>query len=155
MLEGWSPPTHELEVFHFGNTPDLAAILAHLVVKGVKRGTTGWKAATLRDGYTIPQADTVSIVTEGFGYALCAIRTERVEHLRFADINATHAWVEGEGDRTLDEWRKGHLDYFRREARRLDLDFTEDSELFFEHFQLICVLGRDRDPIGAPTAPSR
>jgi len=45
MLGGWSPPTRALDVFHFGNTPELAAHLAHLVIKGVKRGTTGWVEA--------------------------------------------------------------------------------------------------------------
>ena len=75
----------ELDVFHFGNTPELAAKLAHLVVKGVKRGTTCWLAAVERDGSPVPRVGTVSIVTDGFGYAQCAIRTERVERLRQDD----------------------------------------------------------------------
>jgi uncharacterized protein YhfF len=84
----------------------------------------------------------VSIVTDGFGYPLCAIRTESVEYLRFRDIGAKHALVEGEGDRTLENWREGHLTYFHREADRLGLTFTEDAQLFFEHFRVLAVLGR-------------
>jgi uncharacterized protein YhfF len=142
MLGGWSPPTHDLDVFHFGNTPELAANLAHLVVKGVKRGTTGWTAAAEREGAAIPHAGMVSIVTDGFGYALCAIRTERIEHVRCGDIDATHAWVEGQGDRTLEDWRDGHLRYFHAEAARYGLTFTEDAMLFFEHFRVLSVFGR-------------
>ena len=142
MLGGWTPPTLDLDVFYFGDGPELAAALAHLVMKGVKRGTTGWLAAAQREGVAIPRAGMVSIVTDGFGHALCAIRTEQVEHLRFADVTERHAFVEGEGDRTLADWRAGHLQYFGREAARLGLTFTEDEIVFFEHFRLLAVLGR-------------
>lgn len=142
MLGGWVPPTRELDVFYFGNGPELAATLAHLVVKSVKRGTTGWLAAARRDGVVLPEVGMVSIVTDGFGHAQCAIRWDKVEHLRFGDIDASHAWAEGEGDRTLADWRAGHLGYFGREATRLGLAFSDDEIVFFAHFSLISVLGR-------------
>jgi uncharacterized protein YhfF len=142
MLGGWEPPTPELDVFCFGDEPELAAKLAHLVVKGVKRGSTGWAEAAQRDGSAISQVGMVSIVTDGFGYPQCAIRTERVEHLRFCDIGAEHAWAEGEGDRTLEDWRLCHLAYFHHEAARLGLTFTEDAQVFFEHFRVLAVFGR-------------
>jgi uncharacterized protein YhfF len=142
MLGGWTPPTRALDVFQFGNTPALAAALAHLVVKGDKRGTTGWVAAAERDGSKIPEAGLVSIVTDGFGYPLCAIRTERVERLRFGDITAAHARAEGEGDRTLEDYRDVHLRYFHREAAQHGLVFSDDAVVFFEHFGVLAVLGR-------------
>jgi uncharacterized protein YhfF len=142
MLGGWEPPTRALDVFYFGDGPELAAKLAHLVVKGVKRGTTGWTDAAERDGSTIPHVGMVSIVTDGFGYPQCAVRTERVEHCRFGDIGAEQAWAEGEGDRTLEDWRAGHLAYFHREAAKLGLTFTEEAQVFFEHFRVLAVLGR-------------
>jgi uncharacterized protein YhfF len=142
MLGGWSPPTQDLDVFYFGDTPELAAALAHLVVKGVKRGTTGWLAAAHREAVAIPHPGLVSIVTDGFGHALCAIRSETVEQLRFADVAERHAWIEGEGDRTLGDWRAGHLQYFHSEAARLGLTFGEDELVFFEHFRLLAVFGR-------------
>lgn len=142
LLGGWSPPTRELDVFHFGDTPALAARLGHLVVKGVKRGTTGWLAAAERDGSPVPTPGQLSIVTDGFGIPLCAVRSERVQRLRFGAIAASHAWAEGEGDRTLEDWREAHLAYFHREAAALGLTFTEDAEVFFEHFRVVAVLGR-------------
>ena len=92
-------------------------------------------------GATLPRVGTVSIVTDRFGYAQCAIRTERIERLRFGDVESRHAWVEGEGDRTLEDWRAGHLAYFEREAARLGLAFSDDELVFFEHFRLIAVFG--------------
>lgn len=146
MLGGWEPPTRALDVFYFGDGPELAAQLAHLVIKGVKRGTTGWVDAAVREGSTIPHAGLVSIVTDGFGYPQCAIRTERVEHRRFGDIDAEQARAEGEGDRSLEDWRVGHLDYFHREAARHGLTFSEDAPVFFEHFRVLAVLGRADEP---------
>jgi uncharacterized protein YhfF len=142
MLGGWSPPRGKLDVFHFGDGPAMAALLAHLVMKGVKRGTAGSLDAAKREGVAVPEVGWVSIVTDGFGYALCAIRTERVELVRFADIEPRHAWVEGEGDRTLEHWREVHRQYFTAEAARLGIGFGEDSIVFFEHFRLLAVLGR-------------
>ncbi len=145
MLGGWAPPTHALDVFHFGNTPEMAAALAHLVVKGSKRGTAGWLAATEREGSMVPRAGQVSIVTDGHGHALCAIQTERVELLRFDQIDARHAWIEGEGDRSLEDWRAGHQRYFHAEAAQFGLTFTDDAMIFFEHFRVLAVFGRS-DP---------
>ncbi|HEU4868209.1 MAG TPA: ASCH domain-containing protein [Actinomycetota bacterium] len=142
MLGGWEPPTRAMDVFYFGDGPEMAAKLAHLIVKGVKRGTTGWVDAEEREGSTIPSVGMVSIVTDGFGYPQCALQTERVEYLRFADIGAEHAWAEGEGDRTLENWREGHLAYFHRQAAQLNLTFTEDVQVFFEHFRVLAVFGR-------------
>jgi uncharacterized protein YhfF len=142
MLGGWTPPTRAPDVFAFGNTPELAAQLAHLVVKGEKRGTTCWIAAAERDGSKLPHLGLVSIVTDGFGYPVCAIQTAQVDHVRFRDIDATQAALEGEGDRSLDDWREVHLRYFHQEARQLGLTFTEDEIVCFEHFHVLAVLGR-------------
>jgi uncharacterized protein YhfF len=98
--------------------------------------------AAERDGCALGTPGLVSIVTDGFGHALCAIRIERVEQLRFCDVSPAHAWIEGEGDRTLDDWRAGHLRYFSAEAARLGLVFSEDARVNFEHFTLIAVFGR-------------
>jgi uncharacterized protein YhfF len=150
MLAGWHPPTRELDVFMFGDTPQMASLLAHMVARGDKRATAGWCAAAERAGETIPWPGLVSVVTDGFGMPICAIETERVDRVRFADIDEEVAFAEGEGDRTLDDWREGHRRYFEREAKRLDLTFDDDAELFVERFRLLRVLGRAPD--GAPSS---
>src|SRR5688500_4724840 len=54
VLGGWEPPTRDIDVFAFGSTPEQAARLAHHVIKGGKRGTTGWLAAMERDNLPLP-----------------------------------------------------------------------------------------------------
>ena len=142
VLGGWEPPTRDFDVFYFGSTPEQAARLAHHVIKGDKRGTTGWHATAKHEGWTLPKVGGVSIVTDGFGIPLCAIQTERVVHARFRDATDEIARAEAEGDMTLDDWRDSHRRYFEAEGSRIGVPFTDDAELFHEYFRVVRVLGR-------------
>jgi uncharacterized protein YhfF len=142
LLGGWEPPTREIDVFAFGSTPEQAARLAHHVIKGNKRGTTGWVTALERDKQIIPTPGLVSIVTDGFGIPLCAIQTERVDHKRFGDATVEIAIAEDEGDTTLEDWRIGHRKYFTDEGARIGESFTDDSIVIHEYFRVLRVLQR-------------
>jgi len=142
MLGGWQPPTTDLVAFFFGNEPRLASQLAHHVVKGTKRGTTSWVALAEHEGWDSMTAGLVSIVTDGFGIPLCAIRTTRIERARFRDAGPEIAAAEGEGDLSLDDWRAAHLHYFGGEAARTGIPFTDDSELELEYFEVLKVFQR-------------
>jgi uncharacterized protein YhfF len=142
MLGGWRPPTRDLMVFYFGNEPRLASQLAHHVVKGTKRGTTSWVALAEREGWDSVGVGLVSIVTDGFGIPLCAIETTRIERGRFRDAGPEIAAAEGEGDMSLEDWRAAHVHYFEREAARIGIPFTDDSELDYEYFKVLHVFQR-------------
>jgi uncharacterized protein YhfF len=144
MLGGWKPPTRALEVFAFGNTPALAAKLAHLIVKGSKRATTAAIAVAERLGWSLPDPGTVSIVTDGFGLAMCAVRTSRVVRCRFDEAGDEIARAEGEGDGTHADWRETHARYFTAEAAALGLTFDDASPIFCEYFELVTVFGANR-----------
>jgi uncharacterized protein YhfF len=143
VLGGWEPPTRNFDVFYFGATPEQAARLAHHVVKGKKRGTTGWIAALEREGATIPTPGLVSIVTDGFGIPLCAIETERVITNRFGDAPEDIAIAEAEGDCSLDDWRTSHRAYFEREGARIGTSFHDDSLVLHEYFRVLRVFSAD------------
>lgn len=142
VLGGWEPPTRDFDVWAFGSTPEEATRLAHHVIKGHKRATTGWVAAAKAEGWPLPQVGSVSIVTDGFGIPLCAIQSERVVYARFCDATDEIARGEAEGDTTLDDWREGHRRYFEAEGRRLGIPFTADAELVHEYFRVLQVLRR-------------
>lgn len=141
MLGGYEPPRRDIEAFHFGDSPELAAKLAHLVVKGRKRATTGWVEALERTDEAIPRPGMLWVVTDYFGYPLCV--TETVEALRvpFGQVPEDIARGEGEGDLTYADWREGHIRYFRREAEALGIDFNDRSLMCAEVFRVLRVLG--------------
>jgi uncharacterized protein YhfF len=141
LLGGWQPPTRALDVGSFGSDPEMAARLAHFIVKGTKRATTGRVLAAELDGWSVPEVGNLSLVTDGFGYPVCAIRTERVVRARFGDAPADIARAEGEGDGSLADWRASHRRYFEAEAARLGIGFDDDAAMFYEYFSVERVLG--------------
>jgi uncharacterized protein YhfF len=142
MLGGHRPSTRALDVFSFGAGARMAAQLAHLVIKGSKRWTTGLIAAMERQGAPIPHVGLQSIVTDGFGIPLCLLQTAEVRHVRFGDVLHDVAAGEGEGDLSFEDWHEVHVRYFSREARELGLEFTDDSLVFNERFEVLKVFAR-------------
>ena len=60
----------------------------------------------------MPKVGDHSVVLDGEGLPLCIIRTTAVEIRPFGEVDEAFAWDEGEGDRTLADWRRGHEWYF-------------------------------------------
>lgn len=147
MLGGHEPPRRNIDAFYFGNTPELAAKLAHLVVKGRKRATSGWIEALERAGEPLPEPGTLWVVTDYFGYPQCLIETVEVRRVPFGDVAEDIARGEGEGDLTYADWREVHVRYFEAEAAELGLKFSDHSLVLNEIFRVIRVLGV-ADPAG-------
>lgn len=150
MLGGWHPPKRSVDVFYFGSKGLMASQLAHLVAKGSKRLTAGWRASHAKTGMPEPEVGWVSIVTDGFGIPIACIATEEVRRLSFASVTEEMARLEGEGDLTLDDWKRGHRRYWREvEAPMVGLEFEEDAEIFVERFRLLKVFA-GQHPVDRP-----
>ena len=53
------------------------------------------------------------------------------------EVDASFAWDEGEGDRSLECWRRAHTDYFTRRG-----EFSPAMELYCERFRVVEVRPR-------------
>jgi uncharacterized protein YhfF len=142
VLGGWAPPTRSIDAWSFGDRPEMAANLVHLVACGAKRVTMGWVDAAKRDGTPLPYEGGVSVVTDGFGYPRVVLRTVEVRELPFDMIDAASAAGEGEGDLTYEDWRESHVAYFTSEAARLGLTFHERAVIAVERFEVLHIVGR-------------
>lgn len=142
MLGGWEPPVRDVDVWSFGNEPEMASRLAHLVACGEKRVTVGWIAASERSGTPLAREGGVSVVTDGFGYPRLVLRTAAVREQPFGDIDAVTAAGEGEGDLSYEDWRDAHEAYFLGEAGRFDLAFDERALIAVERFEILHIVGR-------------
>ena len=56
---------------------------------------------------------------------------------KFCDVGEDIAYKEGEGDQTLEYWRKAHEKYFREQCEEYGIEFSEDMEVITEEFELI------------------
>ena len=96
---------------------------------------SAWPADALPHTAAVP--DGYSVVTEIDGTPRAVIRTTGLERRKFFDVDAAFAWDEGEGDRTLDDWKHGHWSYFSRECESLGRPMSEDAEVCLERFELL------------------
>ena len=62
MLGGWSPLTRALDVWSFGDRPEMAAQLVHLVACGAKRVTMGWVDAARKHGTPLAYEGGVTVL---------------------------------------------------------------------------------------------
>ena len=124
----------ELESFAFGDSPELADELLELVLIG-KKTATCWTANEGDKGVVVGKR---WIVKDGQGRPSAVLETREVTRRRFGEVDAAFAYDEGEGDRTLADWREAHTDYFTRRS-----EFSPDMELYCERFRLVEVLKRE------------
>lgn len=126
------------EAWAFGDPslPTLATELALLVRDGPKRATAGLASDYDDDedeDQTLPEIGALSLILDGEGSPVCVIRTTAVEIRRFADVDDAFAWDEGEGDRTLDWWRRAHIRFFDQQGTHIE----DDTLMVLEHFELL------------------
>ena len=78
-----------------------------------------------------------TIVLDGEGQPLCIIQTTEVTIRAFDAVDAQFAYDEGEGDRTLEYWRREHWRYFSRVLPNIGKKPTPEMPLVCERFQVV------------------
>jgi uncharacterized protein YhfF len=126
----------EYEAWAFGGAPDK---LAALVVEGVKTATCSSLDMLTFEGEPVPKPGDYSVILDSAGEAVCIIRTTKAYVEAFDQVGAEHAFKEGEGDRSLDYWRRIHMEYFTEELGAVGLSFDKGSALVCEEFELVYV----------------
>jgi len=132
---GMSP--REITSFYFCDNEIDANECAKLVVQGEKRAT-----ATSMWWFEINQEELPStgdnyIVTDWDGIACCVIEVEKIEIVPFNKVTAEFARIEGEGDKSLEHWRKVHWDYYHRELAGSEFRPKDDMLIVCEYFSVI------------------
>ena len=125
------------EAFHFDDNEATANELADLVLAGVKRATAGLVWSFESAGGSPPKPGALSVVTCWDGRPVCVIETLEVAVLPFEQVTAEFAAVEGEGDGSLEYWRRAHWAYFGRECARLGLEPSLTMPVACERFNVI------------------
>lgn len=124
------------DAFAFGDTPALADESLALVLARPKRATAALVAHFQRSGDALPETGVHSVVLNGQGEPGCVNRTAEVEVEPFDQVVARFAWDEGEDDRTLTSWIKGHRWYFMRQYASWGIPFDQRMPVVFERFEL-------------------
>ena len=127
--------------FSFGDSPAMADELLALVLKGQKTATCGALRDYPEGSPERPQVGRRDVVLDGQGRKAAIIETVEVTVRRFDEVDEQFAYDEGEGFRSLADWREGHQAYFERNG-----GFSSDMELVCERFRLVEALDPEAQP---------
>ncbi len=106
---------HEPRVAHFCDNEKDANKCLKLVLSGKKRATSHSLLGLQYRKEALPKIGDFTILTDWKGKAKCIVRTVAVRLKPFFSIRASYAKIEGEGDMSLDYWKKTHWEYYTRE----------------------------------------
>lgn len=127
----------EYQVWYFGNSSAMAEELVELVLQGKKIATASLQNVNLAVPENAPKLNGISVVTTFDGEPRCIVRTTEIKLLPYDEVPADIAFDEGEGDQSLEYWRRVHHEYFTKEAAELGVEFNERSLVCCERFELL------------------
>lgn len=130
------PNLQPAEIYSFGNTEQMANELARLVVIGQKTATTSAIELYEPDEH-IPQVGDYNVILDGRDRPVAITKTTACTIVKYNQVDAEHAFLEGEGDRTLDYWRSAHEAFFKAEYTEAGRVFTPDKLCLCEQFIIV------------------
>lgn len=125
--------------WYFCDTKEWADKCAQLVIDEIKQGTCSLYEEYKTNNEALPKVGQLDIITNWEGEAKAIIKISKIEKIPFNEVSEELAAKEGEGDRTLTSWRKGHWDFFKRQTKSLCIKPSEDMILVYEHFETIWI----------------
>ncbi|QKY68675.1 ASCH domain-containing protein [Lentibacillus sp. CBA3610] len=124
------------EAWAFGDSKEMADELAELVLNGNKTATAS-NYTMYEEDEPLPYVGLHNIVLDGDGRAVAIVETTSVETVPFDEVTEEHAYLEGEGDRTLRYWREAHEDFFKKESKEVNQEFHNKIPVVCERFKVI------------------
>lgn len=124
----------DYEAWQFGSELDH---LADLVDRGIKTATSSAYPLYEIEGEPLPEPIGYDVILNSNDEAICVIRTTKVYVRKYVEVDAEHAYKEGEGDRSLEYWRRVHEDFFTRELAQYGLKFDEEMKVVCEEFEVV------------------
>jgi uncharacterized protein YhfF len=106
-------------------------------VEGTKSATASLAWEYRADGEPLPQVGDHGVILDGDGEPLCIIETIEVYIEPFGQVDAEQAYMEGEGDRSIEYWREAHWDYFSRRCEALGRKADDCMPVVCERFRVV------------------
>ena len=127
----------EIISFYFCDNEKDANECGQLVLQREKRATATSLWWYDINNEPLPKTGDNYIVTDWQGKALCVIEVDKVEIIAFNEVTSDFAAIEGEGDKSLEYWRKVHWDYYHRELAGSEFKPQQDMLIVCEYFSVI------------------
>ncbi|MBU9720162.1 MULTISPECIES: ASCH domain-containing protein [Bacillaceae] len=130
-----TPKTYD--AWAFGDSKEMADELAELVLEGTKTATASNYILYELENEELPYAGLLNIILDGEGNAVAIVETTSVEVVPFDEVTVEHAYLEGEGDRSLKYWRDVHEEFFKKELEGINHGFHNKIPVVCERFKVV------------------
>ncbi len=132
-----SPKPILSDSWYFGNSAEMAARLGELVREGTKTATAGLLWSYEAENEPLPEPGQFFIIIDWENHPLCVIQTSHVQVLPFNQVGEEHAFLEGEGDRSLKYWRDVHWKFFSMECQEIGKSPSNTMPVVCERFRRV------------------
>ncbi|OAB36016.1 ASCH domain-containing protein [Paenibacillus glacialis] len=129
-------PNH-YDAWRFGYTKELADELSELVLSGTKTATSSNYSLYEIENEPLPFVGQYNIILDGEDIAKSIVVTTFVEVVPYDEVSAEHAFLEGEGDRSLAYWRDVHEAFFTEELQQMNHSFNSKMPVVCQRFQIV------------------
>ena len=126
-----------VDAWGFGDTPELKDELLGYVLEGIKRTSTDLLKESELEGWPYSGEGEYNIILNGKDKPAAVIKTVSVRRVKYRNVDADHAFWEGEGDRTLETYFFEHDKYYKRRGKALGFDFHKDMLVDLVRFELV------------------
>jgi len=123
------------DAWGFGDTPELINELLGYVLGGIKRTSTSLYIETELEGWPEPKVGEFNIILDGEDKPVALIKTVSARKVKYRDVDADHAYWEGE--RSLESYFREHDKYYKRRGEALGFEFNGDLEVILDRFELV------------------
>ncbi len=131
------PRIGELRALALGTPGELRTRLNTLVLSGVKTATAGLMQEYDDENEELEHVGERLVLVDDNDRFVAVVEVTGVEVVRFADVPWDFARAEGEGDRSIEEWREGHSAYWARQGTPV----TDDTRIVCLRFRLVSTEG--------------
>jgi len=85
----------------------------------------------------VPTVGQIEIVVDHRNEPALITRITRVEIVPYIQVTGEYAAIEGEGDGSLEDWRKAHWEFFTRECHRIGREPLDTMPVVCSVFEVL------------------
>ncbi len=105
----------EPRVTHFYDNEKDCEDSLKLVLSGTKKAISHSLLGLQLRKEPLPKIGDFMVITDWKGKARCIVRTVAVRLKPFFSIRQSYVKIEGEGNKSVENWKKSHWEYYQRE----------------------------------------
>jgi uncharacterized protein YhfF len=121
----------------FAGSPSITDDLLQLYLAGKKTAGSSIAEDFMAMGDPLPKVGDYWIYLDSKGELRCILRTEKVVFHKFKDMPVEVAIAEGEGDLSLEYWRRVHSEFYFPHLSDWGISQMDDATVVTEYFEIV------------------